>query len=101
MTRTASRRPREGTRWGARMRGGGGAGRGGGEGRGIGAGGGGDVGGGGEQPEEPVDEAIGGGREVGEAEHAVAEIGRVASGIFASLDERREHSVAGVEASAE
>ena len=62
---------------------------------------GGDVVGGGEQPEEPVDEAIGGEREVGEAEHAVAEIGRLASGIVASLDERREHSVAGVEASAE
>src|SRR5262249_5824034 len=62
---------------------------------------GGDVVGGGEQPEEPVDKAIGSEREVGEAEHAVAEIGGVASGICASLDERREHSVAGIEASAE
>ena len=60
----------------------------------------GDVLGGGEQPEEPVDEAVGGEREVGEAEHAVAEIGRVARA-SSRVDERREHSVAGVEASAE
>ena len=56
---------------------------------------------GGEEPEESVDTAIGGEREVSEAEHAVAKTGGVASGIFASIAERREQSIAGVEASAE
>src|SRR5208282_6714878 len=60
-----------------------------------------DVVSGGEEPEESVDTAIGGEREVCEAEHAVAKTGGVASCIFASIEERREQSIAGVEASAE
>jgi hypothetical protein len=54
-----------------------------------------------EQPEEPIDAAVGGEREVDEAEDALARVGQSGGGLVARADEGGEHVIASMEASAE
>lgn len=55
----------------------------------------------GEQPEEAIDAALGGKREVGEAAHAGSGIGLGGAGVVALVDERREQGIARSETRAE